>query len=1485
MPRRPRKTRSRRPRPPKLRRSGTRAQGLSVRPFRVVNARQNPPSPNTFLFLPVNELALGWQRAWVDAATPVLSENYVERYDDLLMLLSENVPGFPEEATEVDAVAAVRQIGSAAEGTELGLAIEAVKDDLGALEEYEATLLGGAKPNWGILGSSLTDKGFSLVTFFGRGKGKRPISKTTLQLERDVLFSNTQVRGKDAKFPVARLGNSPEGYRSYFMCASEVTSDTGYNLAPSIGSVRATQAAAGIIKALLEGDVWTGQQFAKDTTVLFALPGGGDRVSQADQALFIRSVCSFTEKWVAEDGSAFLLGRTGASENFFIQEDGKLYRARKVPARPPYWMIEPAGIQQGAGGGKMTGRAEDGLDVSFPGKPAKTYTLSDENFVYCPDGQDHPYVAPPGVWQWLQAGCEALAKQGVYGSDEMRKVAAAIPSLSFSFYGNIPATDGVPRFLPATISSADGPETPGSTEITYFGSDYLVRRIASLRAGARFQLGPPSLRPGWNTRTGRYQKPLTFAQLFDKAIFGAEGINYSGVTSRVQELAPLLRADTVLSLVKPREKNQFLDGVEGILAGAGPQTKYSTSKKKRYSAEMPMGPDRRNPLIEVVFTIYAALTPEAYEVMSKRGDAVATATRRALEAPSLGVVEEYDYGVFFQESYTPDELAEIVAQGKIEYLETPQDLDEGEEPTPFSARLAIRRDLVRRSGLGTLAEMYEDVEQASNYVQGNPVPFIIVGSMIVDAKKYNRVQHYRQMVGEAEKFPVLEALWLEPPRDTLTATERRYFGERDAPNYPPLREGNKIPGTPGLALLLTEIGLPRPTGASTVPDPEKLDAVSGFEGQGLLVRSASGQMLSPLSREMVQAEVYKKRTGQIEFAPVYRRGSKRPARTLFTMKNLKTLDAWGAAKAEIEAAERAAAKEEERPPRPICGPNGPEGCISERAVYFALLTNAFGGRPRQRGTRATRAGRAGFEARGGVALRSGSGRRTATTRREWAVKLPASFESPFSLAQKIIKGRKRRGISPVARQADLPEVRDMNRAFQGLGGREQSVSQLTSVVDAFEKEFNKHGILVPEFIDDVEEYKADVVEALQALRDAVGVPFSLPADVGLLTEGAEEGDFGASVAASLAMPNGRRPRRRRKARKSRRSRRNPTEGLWDQEEIADAVDYSDQLLRRRRTKSKATGQAAKDLAELESRLGRLFSETGEQVAPTDWPVSQESVLSYFPTQDARWTPEDRLQNMAVFPLVAQVKESEGAPAPGKPWGSDAIARVIGRNALLSLDEAARIIEQQKMSRAPRGSNRRAVQASSALCRMGRSLRLGGYKLPPSLRNKTKRGVLILVSPESTRLDARVMTFRNGTHIDCDMVGPKDQLTKLIGQALQSALYWSVEKGPRFADSSIWVARIGEPEYRIVRRPNTQISVGQAIDNLLNEDNGLNWTNRATTEQQINNDRANYADALEKLEKDRRLRRGRGPAPVAPESSDVGESDETAMTVSEEGDLF
>ena len=253
-----------------------------------MNARRNPASPNTFLFLPVNELALGWQRKWVDVATPIVAGDYIQRYDDLITLLAETFDDFPDAISEGEVIPVVAKVESEGKAfalgkSELALAIRDVKDDLGSLEEYEATLLGGEKPNWGILGGSLPAKGFSLVTPFGQ-KFARPIHKTTLQLERDILLSNVQVKGAEAKFPVIEMGKSPEGYRTYFMCASEVTSDTGYNLAPSLGSVRAKQSAAGMIKALLEGDVWDVRKFWEDSTVMFALPAGGDRVSRWSSA-------------------------------------------------------------------------------------------------------------------------------------------------------------------------------------------------------------------------------------------------------------------------------------------------------------------------------------------------------------------------------------------------------------------------------------------------------------------------------------------------------------------------------------------------------------------------------------------------------------------------------------------------------------------------------------------------------------------------------------------------------------------------------------------------------------------------------------------------------------------------------------------------------------------------------------------------------------------------------------------------------------------------------------------------------------------------------------------------------------------------------------------------------------------------------------------------------------------------------------------------
>ena len=133
--------------------------------------------------------------------------------------------------------------------------------------------------------------------------------------------------------------------------------------------------------------------------------------------------------------------------------------------------------------------------------------------------------------------------------------------------------------------------------------------------------------------------------------------------------------------------------------------------------------------------------------------------------------------------------------------------------------------------------------------------------------------------------------------------------------------------------------------------------------------------------------------------------------------------------------------------------------ITDWDVYFAILNDSLGSRPRSRSSRAVRAGRAGMEARGGAGVRAGRGRRSSPADRTWLVELPSSYQSPFGLGTEIIKAPTTRGgPRAVSRQADLPAVQRMRKA--ATPGR-VDVDKLTQIVLAYDDEFEKYGIERP----------------------------------------------------------------------------------------------------------------------------------------------------------------------------------------------------------------------------------------------------------------------------------------------------------------------------------------------------------------------------------------------------------------------------------------
>jgi hypothetical protein len=152
---------------------------------------------------------------------------------------------------------------------------------------------------------------------------------------------------------------------------------------------------------------------------------------------------------------------------------------------------------------------------------------------------------------------------------------------------------------------------------------------------------------------------------------------------------------------------------------------------------------------------------------------------------------------------------------------------------------------------------------------------------------------------------------------------------------------------------------------------------------------------------------------------------------------------------------------------------------------------------------------------------------------------------------------------------------------------------------------------------------------------------------------------------------------------------------------------------------------------------------------------------------------------------------------------------------LSLEEADSILTEMRGSAKGRLSKRGAriaMQPSSAVCKQGRSRKLP-YRPPRALFDAVgNQAVVILMGIPAER--PRVMSWRRGTHIDCDFYGksPED-LLPLLAKALQSALLWVAEKPGRSSVSSIYVGTVGTGGLYRVWSPGQPLSLNQVAANL------------------------------------------------------------------------
>jgi hypothetical protein len=224
----------------------------------------------------------------------------------------------------------------------------------------------------------------------------------------------------------------------------------------------------------------------------------------------------------------------------------------------------------------------------------------------------------------------------------------------------------------------------------------------------------------------------------------------------------------------------------------------------------------------------------------------------------------------------------------------------------------------------------------------------------------------------------------------------------------------------------------------------------------------------------------------------------------------------------------------------------------------------------------------------------------------------------------------------------------------------------------------------------------------------------------------------------------------------------------------------------------------------------------QQAGFMDQSLTPSVVSTLFPHTGNRdaWRPERRIpEAIGQFDLLARRGKAR-RPEPAlvdalmegsSPYASQEAIDYLVESAGLSLDEAQDILEEMQGSVGGRKSKSGmsiAMQPSSAICKMS-SVRRLPYRPPKSLFERVgDRAVVILISPPDQ--SPRVMSWRRGSHIDCDMVANYAEDTYgLLSRALQSAILWVSEKRGR-GGSSIYVGTVGEGAVYQVWNPSSGV---------------------------------------------------------------------------------
>ena len=262
-------------------------------------------------------------------------------------------------------------------------------------------------------------------------------------------------------------------------------------------------------------------------------------------------------------------------------------------------------------------------------------------------------------------------------------------------------------------------------------------------------------------------------------------------------------------------------------------------------------------------------------------------------------------------------------------------------------------------------------------------------------------------------------------------------------------------------------------------------------------------------------------------------------------------------------------------------------------------------------------------------------------------------------------------------------------------------------------------------------------------------------------------------------------RRKLPPRPPRRARRNPVEAR-DLEALRTWAE---------------TGAAPVD-AEQQSRIARALR------GPSSDEAFSQSIADLFPKSGGRrqFHPEERWKALsrhdAAFQVAGRREVGErdvlDRLAEGKEALEDAQVRErIATESGLSAQEISKIQELRFRDKL-RGN---IVSASGAFCRLYRNVpRLSAYAPPIDVLEPGTCWIGIgpgVPGPSAPGSRARVMSFRNGAHVDCDMLVSQDRsLVYNIAKAIEGTVLWLAENKSRIERiRSVVLYQVGVPVVR------------------------------------------------------------------------------------------